>query len=74
MVYINVIKTDPIVCECHKGGKNFENFRLVIDPVSKKLIERPEKFGIDERSAYSHIFGFLYRGEPIPDKTVSAWG
>ena len=74
MIYINVVDKNPIVLECHKYKEDGEIFRLVIDPITKELIERPEKMGIDEGCAYSHIYGFLLRGEPIPDKTVSAWG
>lgn len=74
MVYINVVGHNPITLDCHKNSINGEYFRLVIDPSTKEIVEKPNKCDIDVNTAYSHIFGYLMRGEPLPKHTVSEWG
>lgn len=41
MVFINVMKENPIVLECHKNKEDGDSFRLVIDPKTKEIIEKP---------------------------------
>lgn len=74
MVFINVINQDPIVLECHKDRVDGELFRLVIDPKTREVIERPENPDIDVSAAYSRIFGYLMHNKPLPQSTVAEWG
>lgn len=75
MVYINIIEKDSlIILNCHKGKKDGEFFRLVINPQTKEVIERPDMPDIDASTAYSHIYGLLQSGQPLPKETVAAWG
>ncbi len=74
MVYINVINKNPVILECHKNTEDGEKFRLVIDPTTKEIIERPNHSDIDVSAAYSRIFGYLLNGKPLPEKTVAEWG
>ena len=53
MVYINVIKQNPIVLDCHKKTIDGDAFQLVIDPKTKEILEKPEKPDIDVSAAYS---------------------
>lgn len=75
MVFINVIEQDPmIVLDCHKNQIDGESFRLVIDPKTKELLEKPENPDIDVSVAYSRIFGYLINNKPLPANTVAEWG
>lgn len=75
MVYIDITQTDFfITLNCHKGSENGEFFQLIIDPYSKKVIKKPENPDIDASIAYSHVYMLLRSGEPLPKKTVAAWG
>ena len=75
MVYIEVIQNkDKIILNCNKGSKDGEFFRLIIDPVSKRVIERPEHPDIDASVAYSRIYKMMESGEKLPSETVAAWG
>ncbi len=74
MVYINVIEENPIVLECHKNTVDGDVFRLVIDPKTKELLEKPAKPDIDASAAYSRIFGYLVGNKPLPANTVAEWG
>ncbi len=74
MVFINVIKQNPIVLECHKNTVDGDTFRLVIDPKTKEILEKPENSDIDVSIAYSRIFGYLLNNEPLPSETVAEWG
>lgn len=75
MVYIDIIHDGFfITLNCHKGTVDGEFFQLVIDPLSKKVIKGPKNPDIDVSAAYSHIYTMLRSGEPLPDKTVAAWG
>lgn len=75
MVYININQTESvIVLDCHKGSENGEAFRLIIDPVTRKLLEKPENPDIDASAAYSRVYNLLADGAALPKKTVAAWG
>lgn len=74
MVFINVIQRDPIVLDCHKHREDGESFRLVIDPKTKDVIEKPEDPDIDASAAYSRVYSYLKAGKPLPDKLVAEWG
>lgn len=75
MVYISIIQEGTnIILNCHKGSKNGDYFKLVIDINSKKIIEKPSNYDIDASIAYSHIYMLLKSGEPLPRETVAAWG
>ena len=74
MVFIKVIKGNPIILDCHKHKEGGEYFRLVIDPDTKEVLEKPEHSDIDVSAAYSRVFGFLLSGEPLPDRLVAEWG
>ena len=75
MVFINVVKEDPmIVLDCHKQTEDGEYFRLVIDPKTKEVIEKPDDYDIDATTAYSRIFGYLMKNKPLPKRTVAEWG
>ena len=75
MVYISVAQDDDyIILNCHKGSKEVEFFKLVIDPITKRVIEKPDELDINVSVAYSHIFKLLSSGEPLPSETVAAWG
>jgi hypothetical protein len=74
MVFINVIEQDPIILDCHKNRIDGDSFRLVIDPKTKELLEKPEKPDIDVSVAYSKIFGYLINNKPLPANTVAEWG
>ena len=74
MVYIDIIDQDPIILNCHKNKTDGDYFRLVIDPTTKEILEKPEKPDIDVSAAYSRIFGYLMSGDPLPSKTVAEWG
>lgn len=75
MVYISIIEDESrIVLDCHKGSEDGEFFRLVIDARTKQVIEKPLDPDIDATAAYSHVYMLLETGEPLPEKTVAAWG
>lgn len=75
MVYISVVQDEYyIILNCHKGSEEGEYFRLVIDPVTKRVIEKPDEPDINVSAAYSHIYMLLSSGEPLPNKTIAAWG
>ena len=75
MVYIDVIQDGPVITlNCHKRTEDGEFFQLVIDALSRKVLQKPENPDIDVSAAYSHIYMMLRSGEPLPDKTVAAWG
>ena len=74
MVFINVVEQDPIVLDCHKHTIDGDAFRLVIDPKTKEVLEKPEKPDIDVSVAYSKIFGYLINNKPLPTNMVAEWG
>ena len=75
MVYINIIQDgDYIILNCNKGSANGESFKLVIDSVTKKVIERPLDADIDASIAYAHIYAMMRNGEKLPSQTIAAWG
>ena len=75
MVYIRIVcENEGIVLHCYKGSEDGEYFKLVIDSKTKEIIERPEGPDIDASAAYSHVYNLLCSGEPLPKKTVAAWG
>jgi hypothetical protein len=75
MVFISILQNGTyIILNCHKGGKNGEFFRIVIDSTTKEVIEKPENPDIDVSVAYSHVYMLLKSGEPLPEETVAAWG
>ena len=75
MVYIEIFQNGSLITlNCHKGSESGEFFQLVIDAVTKKVIKRPVEPDIDASIAYSHIYGLLKSGEPLPERTVAAWG
>ncbi len=75
MVYISVVEEgNRIILDCNKGTKEGEYFRLVIDSITKAVIEKPLNPDIDATAAYSHIYMLLESGEPLPKETVAAWG
>ena len=75
MVYIDVIQDGTVITlNCHKRTEDGEFFQLVIDALSRKVLQKPENPDIDVSAAYSHIYMMLRSGEPFPDKTVAAWG
>lgn len=75
MVYIDVIQDGTVITlNCHKRTEDGEFFQLVIDALSRKVLQKPENPDIDVSAAYSHIYMMLRSGEPLPDKTVAAWG
>lgn len=74
MVFINVIQRDPIILDCHRHKEDGESFRLVIDPITKKVIEKPEKSDIDVSAAYSRAYRYLASGKTLPDKMTAEWG
>ena len=51
-----------------------EFFQLVIDAETKQLVRRPAEPDMDASIAYGHVYGLLKSGEPLPEKTVAAWG
>ena len=71
MVFINVIERNPIVLDCHRNSPDGESFRLVIEPETREILEKPEKYDIDISTAYSRIFGFLMNNEPLPNRIVA---
>lgn len=75
MVFIELTqKENLIIADCHKGTEDGEYFQLVIDSISKECISAPEKKDIDVSATYSCIYNLLKEGNPLPKKTVSAWG
>lgn len=75
MVYIEIIHNDTLITlNCHKGDENGAFFQLVIDATTKEVVKRPAEPDIDASIAYSHVYGLLESGEPLPEKTVAAWG
>lgn len=75
MIYISIINNETnIILNCHKGTKDGEFFRLVIDLDSKRVIERPDHSDIDVSTAYSHVYRLLKSGNELPKETVAAWG
>ena len=74
MVYINIEQNNLITLHCHKHSPDGEYFKLVLDPSTKELVERPTNPDIDASCAYSRIFGMLLRGESLPQNTSAEWG
>lgn len=75
MVYIEILQNEHgIILDCHKSTEDGEYFQLIIDPTTRELIKRPEYPDIDASTAYSHVYNMLRSGEPLPQKTVAAWG
>lgn len=75
MVYIEIFQDGPLITlNCHKGSESGEFFQLVIDATTKEAVKRPAEPDIDASTAYSHVYGLLKSGEPLPQKTVAAWG
>lgn len=75
MVFINIIQDGTfITLNCHKGTEDGEFFQLIIDSKTKELIKKPDTPDIDASTAYSHVYMMLRSGEPLPNKTVAAWG
>ena len=75
MIYISIIQDGLfITLNCHKGTKDGEFFQLIIDPRTKKVLKKPSEPDIDVSTAYSHVYGLLKSGEPLPSETVAAWG
>lgn len=75
MVYITIEENNSfIILNCHKGRKNGDFFRLVIDAETKEVVERPVNPDIDASIAYSHVYMLLKSGKPLPKETVAAWG
>lgn len=73
MVHINVIDDNPIVLDCFVD-KDTKYFRLVIDPETQEILEKPDGYSMDVSIAYSRIFGFLMREEPLPERLSAEWG
>lgn len=75
MVYIEIFQNGSLITlNCHKSDENGEFFQLVIDAITKEVIKRPSEPDIDASIAYSHVYGLLKSGEPLPERTVAAWG
>ena len=75
MVYIEIFQNGSLITlNCHKGCEDGEFFQLVIDAITKEVVKRPAEPDIDASIAYSHIYGLLKSGEPLPERTVAAWG
>ena len=75
MVYIDIIRDGAlIILNCHRGCEDGEFFQLVIDAETKQLVKRPAEPDMDASIAYGHVYGLLKSGEPLPEKTVAAWG
>lgn len=75
MVNIEIIQNGSLITlNCHKGYEDGEFFQLEIDAATKEVVKRPAEPDIDASTAYSHVYGLLKSGEPLPAKTVAAWG
>jgi hypothetical protein len=63
MVFMDIVQDGLfITLNCHKGSKDGEFFRLVIDAETKQVVERPDKPDIDASAAYSHIYSMMKSG------------
>mgnify|MGYP004532703381 CR=1 FL=1 len=75
MIYISISQNETsIILDCHKKTKDGAYFRLVIERMTRRVIERPDNLDADVSAAYAHVYRLLKNNEPLPAETVAAWG